>query len=320
MQGRFCAEQMGKLFFLWKKRRAGKKESGVGKEKTMKTWMKWCVVCVVIVLIAAVGIWLGKAALDKAKPSAEESKIPLKRNTKGTVFFGGSREYGAYIPKLKEMAAQNDEVEELDIPLYEAEELMYNTNGAFYIGYDSARYRTAYNGRVQTNEIFNSFPTHAIRRQSETMIYSIYRSDSGFYLYLFFSEESGDPDWDGLNTSIGYPIVIQKMLSYEEFAGVQVGDGVEKLREIDPVIEIYEEMFFEYYGLNSVAAENLRKSNDPISSVHYLKDGLLKIEYDIVDDTQLVVENIILNENYDLTNLYGETYNYRILPQDLPEA
>ena len=39
-----------------------------------------------------------------------------------------------------------------------------------------------------------------------------------------------------------------------------------------------------------------------------------------VDDTQLVVENIIFNENYDLTNLYGETYNYRILPQDLPEA
>ncbi len=286
----------------------------------MKKWMKWCVVCVVIVLIAAVGIWLGKAALDKEKPSAEESKIPLKRNTKGTVFFGGSREYGAYIPKLKEMAAQNDEAEELDIPLYEAEELMYNTNGAFYIGYDSARYRTAYNGRVQTNEIFNSFPTHAIRRQSETMIYSIYRSDSGFYLYLFFSEESGDPDWDGLNTPIGYPIVIQKMLSYEDFAGVQVGDGVEKLREIDPVIEIYEKMFFEYYGLNSVAAENLRKSNDPISSVHYLKDGLLKIEYDIVDDTQLVVENIIFNENYDLTNLYGETYNYCILPQDLPEA
>ena len=305
-------------FFLWKKRRAGKKESGVGKGKTMKKWMKWCVVCVVIVLIAAVGIWLGKAALDKEKPSAEESKIPLKRNTKGTVFFGGSREYGAYIPKLKEMAAQNDEVEELDLPLYEAEELMYNTNGAFYIGRDCAMYRGSVNTRPYTNSILNSFPTEAIRQRDENSMYFIYQSD--FYLYLFFSEENGDPDWDGLNTPIGYPIVIQKMLSYEEFAGVQVGDGVEKLREIDPVIEIYEKMFFDHFTWNTYAAEHHRKNNDPISSVHYLKDGLLKIEYDIMDDTQLVVENIILNENYDLTNLYGETYNYRILPQDLPEA
>ena len=286
----------------------------------MKKWMRWSILCIAIVLIAAGGIWwMESASLGEEKVSA--AKIPLKRNTKrGAPFFKGSREYGAYISQFKEMAAQNDGVETLEIPLYEAEELMYNTNGAFYIGYDSARYRTSYNGRVQTNEIFNSFPTYAIRRQSEKMIYTKYQSDSGFYLYLFFSEESGDPDWDGLNTSIGYPIVICKMLRYEDFSEIQVGDGVKKLREIDPVIAIYESMFFEYYELNSIAAKNLRQCNDPIASVHYLKDGLLKIEYDIIDDTQLVVENIIFDENYDLTNLYGETYNYRILPQDLPEA
>lgn len=110
------------------------------------------------------------------------------------------------------------------------------------------------------------------------------------------------------------------MLRYEDFSEIQVGDGVEKLREIDPVIAIYESMFFDHFGWNTYAAEHHRKNNNPISSIHYLKDGLLKIEYDIIDDTQLVVENIIFDENYNLTNLYGETYNYRILPQDLPEA
>ena len=57
----------------------------------------------------------------------------------------------------------------------------------------------------------------------------------------------------------------------------------------------------------------------PVATIHYLRDGLLKIEYDIVDDNRLAVTDLIFGPNYNLTNLYGETYHYRILPQDLPE-
>ncbi|MEI3416769.1 MAG: hypothetical protein V8Q43_04315 [Christensenellaceae bacterium] len=46
----------------------------------------------------------------------------------------------------------------------------------------------------------------------------------------------------------------------------------------------------------------------------------MKIEYDIVDDNRLVVTNLIFEPNCNLTNLFGETYHYRILPQDLPDA
>lgn len=273
----------------------------------MKKWMRWSIgiAVIAILLVASYGV-------------AEQAY--LKRKVGGAPFLGFEREYGGFQSALKEEAVQNEAAKMLNIPVYEAEELMHNTNGAFYIGRDCAMYRETFNTRPYTNSILNSFPTEAIRQRDETSMYFIYQSDSGFYLYLFFSEENGDPEWDGLNTPIGYPIVICKMLRYEDFSEIQVGDGVEKLREIDPVIAIYESMFFDHFGWNTYAAEHHRKNNNPISSIHYLKDGLLKIEYDIIDDTQLVVENIIFDENYDLTNLYGETYNYRILPQDLPEA
>ena len=118
---------------------------------------------------------------------------------------------------------------------------------------------------------------------------------------------------------MGFPILISKMLSHADFAGIQAGDRAEKVRAIDPVMSVYEDMFFNVYQWNSIAAESYRKENNPIATIHYLRDGLLKIEYDIVDDNRLVVTNLIFDPNYDLTNLYGETYHYRILPQDLPE-
>ena len=96
------------------------------------------------------------------------------------------------------------------------------------------------------------------------------------------------------------------------------GDGIDTVAGIDPVAQMYEQRFLEDFTWNTYAANHKRENNDPIATVHYLTDGLMKIEYDIVDDTQLVVENILFSETYDLTNLYGETYNYSILPQDLP--
>lgn len=64
---------------------------------------------------------------------------------------------------------------------------------------------------------------------------------------------------------------------------------------------------------------NARRTT-PVATIHSLRDGLLKIEYDIVDDNRLVVTDLIFEPNYNLTNLFGKTYHYRILPQDLPDA
>ena len=64
----------------------------------------------------------------------------------------------------------------------------------------------------------------------------------------------------------------------------------------------------------------IARRTTPVATIHYLRDGLLKIEYDIVDDNRLVVTDLIFEPNYNLTNLFKETYHYRILPQDLPDG
>lgn len=163
------------------------------------------------------------------------------------------------------------------------------------------------------------YPTEAIRQRDADTFYFVYDTDDGIRLFVFYSEKNGDGEYDGIQTPVGYPILISKMLSHTDFAGIQAGDSAEKVRAIDPVMSVYEDMFFNVYKWNSIAAESYRKENNPIATIHYLRDGLLKIEYDIVDDNRLVVTNLIFDPNYDLTNLYGETYHYRILPQDLPE-
>lgn len=217
---------------------------------------------------------------------------------------------------LAEQAVSADTQEALDIAYYQWASLIH-PNGSFYIGVDQAYYRMAYNTRPGLKDIMERYPT-AIRQRDDRTYYFAYGSDKGYYVYLFFSKDNGNEEVDGIYTPVGFPIVIKEELSYADFKGIAPGDGIDAVAEIDPVAQMYEQRFLEDFTWNTYAANHKRENNDPIATVHYLTDGLMKIEYDIVDDTQLVVENILFSETYDLTNLYGETYNYSILPQDLP--
>ena len=169
-----------------------------------------------------------------------------------------------------------------------------------------------------------------IRQRDADTFYFVYDTDDGIRLFLFFSEKNGNGEYDGIQISVGFPLLISKMLSHADFAGIQTGGSAEKIRAIDPVMSVYEDMFFNVYKWNSIASESKRKENDLAATIHYLRDGLLKIEYDIVDnnrlvvtdliDNRLVVTDLIFEPNYNLTNLFGKTYHYRILPQDLPDG
>ncbi|MEI3416770.1 MAG: hypothetical protein V8Q43_04320 [Christensenellaceae bacterium] len=68
---------------------------------------------------------------------------------------------------------------------------------------------------------------------------------------------------DGIQSSMGFPLLISKMLSHADFAGIQAGDRAEKVRAIDPAMSVYEDMFFNVYQWNSIASESKRKENDP---------------------------------------------------------
>ena len=62
---------------------------------------------------------------------------------------------------------------------------------------------------------------------------------------------------------MGFPLLISKMLSHADFAGIQAGGSAEKVRAIDPVMSVYEDMFFNVYKWNSIASEIKRKENAP---------------------------------------------------------
>ena len=40
-------------------------------------------------------------------------------------------------------------------------------------------------------------------------------------------------------------------------------------------MSVYEDMFVNVYKWNSIAAESYRKENNPIATIHSLRDGLL---------------------------------------------
>lgn len=174
--------------------------------------------------------------------------------------------------------------------------------------------------RPYVRHLLGFYPTEVIRQRDADTFYFVYDTDDGIRLFVFYSEKNGDGEYDGIQTPVGYPILISKMLSHADFAGIQAGGRAEKVRAIDPAMSVYEDMFFNVYKWNSIASESKRKENDPVATIHYLRDGLLKIEYDIVDDNRLVVIDLIFEPNCNLTHLFGETYYYRILPQDLPDA
>lgn len=56
----------------------------------------------------------------------------------------------------------------------------------------------------------------------------------------------------------------------------------------------------------------------PCTSIHYLKDGLLKIEYEMLEDKSLVVNKIELHEDYILQDVLGNNVDYSIEKMDLP--
>ena len=205
------------------------------------------------------------------------------------------------------------EYEELLIPVYEEYDLLYDTNGVYWLGIDGALFRYQNAGQMHTDGIIHSYPTEAIRQRDETTRYFIYESDTSKRLYLFFTKNSMD-----YGTLVGYPMIISQVHSYSDFQSLKQGDDMSKVEEIDDITSCYRYMFDEFYHMNSVGAENRIKDGYPLTSVHYLNDGILMIEWTMDDDTYYKIHDIKYDKDYNYTNMYGETDNYRILDQDLP--
>ncbi len=76
--------------------------------------------------------------------------------------------------------------------------------------------------------------------------------------------------------------------------------------------------FHRFWGFSPECHQHDLELGFPYSSLHYPEDGLLKIDYVLAGDEQLIIENITFSEDYTLVNALGETVSYKLEDQYLP--
>ena len=206
----------------------------------------------------------------------------------------------------------------LDIPVYSTFDLLYN-NHSFHISVDPCRFNAVKAVRFDNSEfLFTEFPTNAWRTLDNGFIYCQYLTDNGDKMFLFFKDS--DDEYDR-RYYVGFPILMSHSLSYSDFKPIKIGDDIEEVSKVDDVIDYYlpcfEQLNDDY--LNNVKAQLGIELH--LTSVHLLKDGILKYEYqrNIEDDkSQYTISDIEYHEDFMLKSASG-TINYQIAEMDYVE-
>ena len=211
------------------------------------------------------------------------------------------------VPNTSEL---QEMLESLDIPVYNESLLLYS-DGVIEFGYDSSLIHFM-SAATRTLELcLKAYPTNAVRERADGLAYAVYDTDTGYRVYRFYT----DGTKNGLAT--GFVIVInkEKILSYNDFKDVKVGDSILVVETIDSVATLHKKARGD---LEPIAVEKLAKMGMPWTTVHYLTDGILKINYTSPEKGTFLVSEIIYDENYNITGQDGIVVNYKIEDIDLP--
>ena len=189
----------------------------------------------------------------------------------------------------------------LDIPVYYERELLYYSYGTMFdLGFHASWYSPFATRDNFAPSILATYPTNAIRVRTNNTSYLVYDTDTGYRFYLFVENEKS-------GSTIGYPILIKKnnILSYSDFKDIQINDPIEKVETVDDIATVSKPRIL----------GRARLDYNPVSSVHYLKDGILWIDYTLSDKEELFVSNITFSSDF---TIY-ET-SHKIHDMDLPIA
>ena len=238
--------------------------------------------------------------LGQPEPSSE----PLRRH-EGS--FYSDEEFTSLMQDLK---AQNPDTKDpLTIPIYLHDDifvdLAFSPLGLAWGGWELSALST----NMQC--VLNALPEFAFRKLDANHMYWVYDTDEGYRLFI---------GTDGSSHIRSHPVVLkrgEKLLRYEDFRSLSIGDPFENVVEVDPMAECYKSIFTLYQDHPS---EYFRENfnNSCMSSIHYLSDGVLMIEYYLEEDLSVEVKNIIYSEDYKLPNNEGITTDYSICELDLP--
>lgn len=264
----------------------------------------------VLIVAAAIGLAIGSGIFDRQEPFRTDNSKILSRQE----LSWSDDPWESFSTILaKENKHMNGKSGDAYIPVYYEEELLFKTNGMFWLNRDACFYEGTSARQNDSGDIMAAYPTSAIRRRDDGSVYTIYDTDTGYRLYLLFS---GENDYV---IPVGFPIVIKDKLSYSDFSELKVGDSIEQVEKIDSIAGLHKKELIDVFKANSKGAEGFAERGYPYTSIHYLSDGLLKIEYTILEDKYIVITKMEFNEDYELVSANGKTVNYKIADADLPQ-
>lgn len=204
-------------------------------------------------------------------------------------------------------------VDTKDIPVYRESELLFDVNNSFWPGKDASFVGHFDSLPGNTEAMMAELPTSAMRMREDGSVYVIYDTDTGYRVFVLVN-----PEQDYIAT-MGFPIIVKELLTHQDFSDLQVGDSIEKVEKIDPVATIHKKMIEDVWEMDPAGAAGMAEMGRPCTSVHYLRDGILKISYDMQDDRSLVIADMEYSPDYVLPSAGGKNISYKLCEADLPE-
>ena len=144
--------------------------------------------------------------------------------------------------------------------------------------------------------------------------YLMYTTEDNYRLYLFFNYST-----NGCTSPVGYGLVVGKVHTSSDFAGLKKGDSIDDVIKIDDVASLYKEYFLKQVNYNTDRAKAEEEDGNSICSLHYLNDGLIKIEYTMKEEGKLIIKDIEYFSNWVMKDSEGREVEYQIFDVDLPK-
>lgn len=216
--------------------------------------------------------------------------------------------------------------EDINIPVYYEEELLlgrFNSMESGHLcpapGINYSHIHFANNGIRRTSGILTAFPNGAWRDIGNANKYLMYDTEKGTRYYVFFNKDN-----EYLSTG-GYPLLSCKKLAYSDMRTLNKGQTIDDVIAIDPTAN-YTKILYD--PLTDVSIKNnVRYHDQPITTVHLLTDGIMKITYErrgTQGNYVYTITDIEYHSDFKMESIIGDVYgtllkeeiDYRIANED----
>lgn len=242
-----------------------------------------------IALMAIVIFVLGYCLGLPMQKTEREVERKLGRRQQVVHYKGVSKEItDQYIEKY--LVPIDEEIEPSSIVYYDEEEIIYNGEG-YVLGQDCDMFMV-YSSYVcvhTLSKLVEAYPDPILRDCGNGYLYAMYHTDNDNRLYVFIEKES---NLNGYMGTVGFPVLMTERLSYSDFSNIKIGSSIDDVEKVDSVVKLY---------------KNIEEGKNK-TTVHLLTDGMLQINYVIVDGEYRIYEKKFDKEFFDIYRIYEQDY------------